>query len=286
MSSVAARVMRLAKHLAHARRRLAPRGRGARSSAGRVTVDGEVVHRPGARRRRAASAIAVDGEAVGARARVRVVYALHKPAGRRLDRARHPRPPDGRRPRARARPRLYPVGRLDADSTGLILLTDDGDLAHRLTHPRFEVPEDLRRAGRRRAASTDGALRRAARRASSSTTGAPRRPTCAGSRPRRARADASTRAASARCAACARPSATRPLAQARRLRPAEARRPARGPARRRCRPSSAARRGGPRQDRRATGDSICRRHAPVRPARRHHRRRATSARRSSPRPRR
>jgi 23S rRNA pseudouridine2605 synthase len=35
--------------------------------------------------------------------------------------------------------RLYPVGRLDADTTGLILLTDDGDLAHRLTHPRFEV---------------------------------------------------------------------------------------------------------------------------------------------------
>jgi len=35
--------------------------------------------------------------------------------------------------------RLYPVGRLDADSTGLILLTDDGALAHRLTHPRYEV---------------------------------------------------------------------------------------------------------------------------------------------------
>ncbi len=37
------------------------------------------------------------------------------------------------------RPRLYPVGRLDADSTGLILLTDDGDLTQRLTHPRFGV---------------------------------------------------------------------------------------------------------------------------------------------------
>jgi 23S rRNA pseudouridine2605 synthase len=40
--------------------------------------------------------------------------------------------------------RLYPVGRLDADTTGLILLTDDGDLAHTLTHPRFEVPKTYR----------------------------------------------------------------------------------------------------------------------------------------------
>ena len=37
--------------------------------------------------------------------------------------------------------RLYPVGRLDADSTGLILLTNDGNLAHRLTHPRYGVPK-------------------------------------------------------------------------------------------------------------------------------------------------
>ena len=40
--------------------------------------------------------------------------------------------------------RLYPVGRLDADSTGLILLTNDGELANRLTHPRYEVPRTYR----------------------------------------------------------------------------------------------------------------------------------------------
>jgi 23S rRNA pseudouridine2605 synthase len=40
--------------------------------------------------------------------------------------------------------RLYPVGRLDADSTGLILLTNDGELANRLMHPRYEVPKTYR----------------------------------------------------------------------------------------------------------------------------------------------
>ena len=42
------------------------------------------------------------------------------------------------------RKRLYPVGRLDADSTGMILLTDDGELTHRLTHPSFEATKDYR----------------------------------------------------------------------------------------------------------------------------------------------
>jgi 23S rRNA pseudouridine2605 synthase len=54
--------------------------------------------------------------------------------------------------------RLYPVGRLDADSTGLILLTNDGALAHRLTHPSFEVPR-VYRARVRRAPVRENALR-------------------------------------------------------------------------------------------------------------------------------
>ena len=55
--------------------------------------------------------------------------------------------------------RLFPVGRLDADSTGLILLTDDGDLAHKLTHPSFEVPKTYRVKVRELPVS-EGSLRR------------------------------------------------------------------------------------------------------------------------------
>jgi 23S rRNA pseudouridine2605 synthase len=54
--------------------------------------------------------------------------------------------------------RLYPVGRLDADSTGLLLLTNDGELANRLTHPRYEVPKAYRVELRR--PPSEGDLRR------------------------------------------------------------------------------------------------------------------------------
>jgi 23S rRNA pseudouridine2605 synthase len=132
--------MRLGKHLAHA-------GVASRRASealvvdGRVTVDGAVVTDP-ARGVTGEEAIAVDGELVRGPG-TRVVYALHKPAGVVSTAAdTHRRPtvvdlvPTGQR--------LYPVGRLDADSTGLILLTNDGDLAYALTHPRFEVPRTYR----------------------------------------------------------------------------------------------------------------------------------------------
>lgn len=151
--------MRLAKHLAHAgvaSRRAAER----LIAEGRVAVDGEVVTDP-ARDVTGGERVEVDGERVGAAPGVRVVYALHKPAGvvsTASDTHGRPtvvdlvRPPGGRR--------LYPVGRLDADTTGLILLTDDGELAHRLTHPRFEVGKTYRVTTR--TALSDGALRRLA----------------------------------------------------------------------------------------------------------------------------
>ncbi len=141
--SYGGRVMRLAKHLAHA-------GVASRRAAeelvfaGRITVDGVLVTDP-ARDVTGGERIELDGERVGSISSVRVVYALNKPHGVVSTAAdTHGRQTVVDLVRAPGSRRLYPVGRLDADSTGLILLTDDGDLAHKLTHPRFEVPKTYR----------------------------------------------------------------------------------------------------------------------------------------------
>jgi 23S rRNA pseudouridine2605 synthase len=133
--------MRLAKHIAHA-------GVASRRAAeiligeGRVSVGGEVVLDP-ARDVDEDSVVSVDGRRLDG-VEQRVVYAVNKPLGV-LSTAQDPYG----RPTIvelvpRERRRLYPVGRLDADSTGLILLTNDGALAHRLTHPSFRVPKTYR----------------------------------------------------------------------------------------------------------------------------------------------
>jgi 23S rRNA pseudouridine2605 synthase len=133
--------MRLAKYLAHA-------GVASRRAseeivaAGRVTVEGVKVTDP-AFDVSDASPVRVDGRLLSG-PETRVVYMLNKPLGV-LSTASdtHGRPTvvellgvEG--------PRLYPVGRLDGQTTGLILLTNDGELANRLTHPRFEVPKTYR----------------------------------------------------------------------------------------------------------------------------------------------
>ena len=130
--------MRLAKFLAHAgvaSRRAAEEV----VRAGRVTVGGAVVTDP-ARDVDELSQVAVDGRVLGG-AEDRLVVMLHKPPGV----VSTARDTHGRRTvldlvNVRGA-RLYPVGRLDADTTGLILVTNDGDLANALTHPRFEVPK-------------------------------------------------------------------------------------------------------------------------------------------------
>ena len=130
--------MRLAKFLAHAG--VASR-RGAEDivRAGRVTVGGEVVTDP-ARDVDATSRVAVDGRGLRG-AEERTVYLVNKPRGVvSTAKDTHGRPTVVSLVRGE-RARLYPVGRLDADTTGLILLTNDGDVANQLTHPRFQVPK-------------------------------------------------------------------------------------------------------------------------------------------------
>jgi 23S rRNA pseudouridine2605 synthase len=128
--------VRLSRFLAHAgvaSRRAAER----LIRSGRVSVGGEVVTDP-ARDVDERSGVEVDGRTVAREPRE--VWALNKPAGV-VSTASEP----GRRRAVTdlidSERRLYPVGRLDADSTGLILLTNDGELANRLTHPRYGVPK-------------------------------------------------------------------------------------------------------------------------------------------------
>jgi 23S rRNA pseudouridine2605 synthase len=131
--------LRLAKFLAHGG--VASRRKAEEIIAkGLVTVGGEVVTDP-ARDVGEGDDVRVNGKPVAAEARE--VWIVNKPAGV-VSTAREP----GGRPAVvelvRTSARLYPVGRLDADSTGLLLLTNDGELANQLTHPRYEVPKTYR----------------------------------------------------------------------------------------------------------------------------------------------
>jgi 23S rRNA pseudouridine2605 synthase len=131
--------VRLARYLAHcgvASRRAAEQ----LIAGGRVAVDGGRVTDP-ALDVDDAKVVEVDGRRVVPEPRE--VHVLNKPAGVVSTASdTHGRPavvdlvPSGRR--------LYPVGRLDSETTGLILLTNDGDLANRLVHPRYEVPKTYR----------------------------------------------------------------------------------------------------------------------------------------------
>jgi 23S rRNA pseudouridine2605 synthase len=124
---------------------LAQAGLGSRRTAevliadGRVRVNG-VVATLGTRADPEADTIEVDGAVVGVRQGL-VHYLLNKPAGVVTTAS----DPEGRPTvvdLVPADPRVYPVGRLDADSEGLLVLTNDGELAHRLTHPSFGVEKE------------------------------------------------------------------------------------------------------------------------------------------------
>jgi 23S rRNA pseudouridine2605 synthase len=105
---------------------------------GRVTVNGRTIHEMGVKADPAADDIRVDGRRIRAAERLRHIL-LYKPKGYVTTRS------DPQRRRTvmdllgGVREYVYPVGRLDYDSEGLLLLTNDGDLAARLTHPRHGV---------------------------------------------------------------------------------------------------------------------------------------------------
>jgi 23S rRNA pseudouridine2605 synthase len=105
---------------------------------GRVTVNGTVATELGTKADPARDDIRVDGRRIRLAERHRYIL-LNKPRGyvtTRSDPQRRPTVLD----LVGAREYIYPVGRLDFDSEGLLLLTNDGDLAARLTHPRHGVP--------------------------------------------------------------------------------------------------------------------------------------------------
>ncbi len=111
-------------------------------AAGRVRVNGAVVDQMGVRVRPGVDRIEVDGVLVG-EAPALAYYLLHKPVGY-LSTVRDPH---GGRLAVELVPgeqRLYPVGRLDRDSEGLLLFTNDGELALRLTHPRYAHSKEYR----------------------------------------------------------------------------------------------------------------------------------------------
>ena len=106
---------------------------------GRVRVDGTVA-RLGARIDPTSAAVEVDGVAVGVRPDL-VHYLLNKPAGV-VTAAKDPQGRPTVIGLVPAEPRVFPVGRLDLHTEGLLILTNDGDLAHRLTHPSFGVEKE------------------------------------------------------------------------------------------------------------------------------------------------
>src|SRR5579863_2934754 len=110
---------------------------------GRVSVNGQIVTEPGARADPATDDIHVDGRRIQA-APEHVYLVLNKPVGY-VTTVRDPHAHHTVMDLVQGVPaRVYPVGRLDADSAGLLLLTNDGAFTQTLTHPSHQVPKTYR----------------------------------------------------------------------------------------------------------------------------------------------
>ncbi|MBI5607024.1 MAG: rRNA pseudouridine synthase [Deltaproteobacteria bacterium] len=113
--------------------------------AGRVSVDGKTVTQLGLKIAPGAHRIEVDGRPIPSH-ESKVYYLFNKPKGvlsTLMDPQGRPTVKDFLS-QAQIRERLFPVGRLDWDAEGLILLTNDGELAQTLQHPRFQIPKTYR----------------------------------------------------------------------------------------------------------------------------------------------
>ena len=122
---------------------------------GRVSLDGRQVTELGTRADPQTSVIHVDGRRV--RAEPLVYYALHKPKGA-ISTTGGEADRDRVTDLVPARPRVFPVGRLDVESEGLMVLTNDGALADRMTHPRYGLERRYRATVK--GGITEGALQR------------------------------------------------------------------------------------------------------------------------------
>lgn len=109
-------------------------------TAGRVTVNGEVVTELGAKVDPRTDVVAVDGRIVDVSDSGPVYLALNKPVGYITTMSDpHGRPTVAELVDGRQFPGLFPVGRLDQDTSGLLLFTTDGEMAHRILHPRWKM---------------------------------------------------------------------------------------------------------------------------------------------------
>lgn len=111
--------------------------------AGRIRLNGRTVTEQGVKADPDVDEIEIDGRRVAAPAAAgRQYLALHKPLGyvsTMSDEHGRQALPDLL---PKGMPRLFPIGRLDLDTTGLLLMTDDGELANRLLHPRYKVEKE------------------------------------------------------------------------------------------------------------------------------------------------
>lgn len=132
-------LVRLNKYLAHS-------GVASRRSSdvlieqGKITVNGKIVKNPATKILPGKDKVIFDGKKIEL-SQNKVLFALYKPIGIVSTSS----DPEGRKTVVdliKSSERLYSIGRLDKDSEGLILLTNDGDLAYKLSHPKFEVAKE------------------------------------------------------------------------------------------------------------------------------------------------